>query len=190
MSYEECSQFERKIAFHMAPSLLGIKCANLVSLSKKEFDISEHLERFNRRVSAKGLKMKILCSCNDRVLLLLYHEEKLLCHMKSESMLAILQEYGYSESMSLDDMLYRLSERICCHSEFPHEIGIFLGYPPDDVIGFIQNKGENYLLCGYWKVYNDRERAERTFKNYDKCRKFLCNKLNQGVDLYQALKIY
>lgn len=82
-----------------------------------------------------------------------------------------------------------LRKRIRCHSEFSHEIGIFLGYSPDDVIGFIQNKGENYLLCGYWKVYGNKERAERTFKNYDKCRKFLCNKLNQGIDLYQALKI-
>lgn len=190
MSYEECMQFERKIAFHMAPSLLGIKCANLVSLSRNEFDIPEHLKRFNRRISVKGLKMKILCTCNDRVLLLLYHEEKLLYHIRSEGTLEILRKNGYSEFMTLNDMLVRLSERIQCSTEFPHEIGIFLGYPPDDVMGFIQNKGENYLICGYWKVYGDKERAERTFKNYDKCRNFLCNKLNQGVDLYHALKIY
>ena len=68
-------------------------------------------------------------------------------------------------------------------------VGLFLGYPVDDVTGFIQNKGRNYLLCGYWKVYSDENRARRIFSNYDKCRNYLCNKLAQGESIYQALKI-
>lgn len=58
-----------------------------------------------------------------------------------------------------------------------------------DVVGFIENKGENFKLCGAWKVYGSVEKAKRTFSNYDKCRFFLCNKLNEGEDIYQALKI-
>ncbi len=36
-----------------------------------------------------------------------------------------------------------LIERFHCSGEFPHEIGLFLGYPLHDVIGFIFNRGKN-----------------------------------------------
>ena len=42
---------------------------------------------------------------------------------------------------------------------FPHEIGLFLGYPFEDVMGFIENKGENYLCSGCWKVYSCEQDA-------------------------------
>ena len=90
---------------------------------------------------------------------------------------------------SLEKDLNRLSKRIAEESEFPHEIGIFLGYPTEDVEGFIANKGDNFKLCGCWKVYGDEEKAKRLFINYDRCRSFLCNKLNEGSDIYRALKI-
>ena len=109
--------------------------------------------------------------------------------MAGSAQKAILQQIGYPETSTLEAKLNRLAERIQNEPQFPHEIGIFLGYPSEDVIGFMENKGENYKLCGYWKVYGDAEQAKRTFINYDKCRDFLCNKLNQGYDIYQALKI-
>ena len=43
---------------------------------------------------------------------------------------------------------------------FPHEIGFFLAYPPDDVIGFIRHQGRDYKAMGLWKVYGDCEQAE------------------------------
>ena len=32
---------------------------------------------------------------------------------------------------------------------FPHEIGLLLGYPVEDVLGFIRHQGKNYLYTGY-----------------------------------------
>ena len=60
MSKEECRRFEKKLAFHTAPSLLGIKCASLFTLSRSEFDIGGNARRFNRRAAARGLKIKVL----------------------------------------------------------------------------------------------------------------------------------
>lgn len=189
MSCTECIKFEKKIAFHLAPSLLGIKCANLISLNQTEFNIPEHLKHFNAKASVKGLKMKLLCTCNERALILLYNESLLKQQLKEKTSIEILEKYGYPELTQPEEALCYLSERIRTSGQFPHEIGVFLGYPADDIIGFIENKGENYMLCGYWKVYSNAERARRIFANYDKCRKFLCNKLNQGCNIYQALKI-
>ena len=61
MSVSECVKFEQKLAYFMAPSLLGIKCASLMSINKTEFSVLEHLERFNARAHAKGLKLRQSC---------------------------------------------------------------------------------------------------------------------------------
>jgi hypothetical protein len=75
---------------------------------------------------------------------------------------------GYDEPLSLNRSLHRLKlrfENIC-----PHEIGIFLGIPVEDVYGFISHKGEGCLLCQYWKVYHNLERAQNLFDCYDRAK--------------------
>ena len=42
MSVSECVKFEQKLAYFMVPSLLGIKCASLMSINKTEFSVLEH----------------------------------------------------------------------------------------------------------------------------------------------------
>ena len=189
MSASECARFEQKLAFFAAPSLLGIKCASLLSLRKAEFQLSKHIEIFNTRAQVKGLRLKVLCECKNRYLVLIYQEAALRRQLAKPTVQAILRRYGYAAEMTLESLLERLSGRIRQCVQFPHEIGLFLDYPTEDVQGFIENQGENYVLCGYWKVYGKAEKAKHTFASYDKCRKFLCNKLNQGYDIYQALKI-
>lgn len=189
MSKIEYDNFGLKLAFHTAPTLLGIKCASLVSLSSAEFDLDFHTQYFNRKAAAKGLKSRILCNCKNRASVLVYSEKLLGKRLADDAVRSVLAEYGYPENYSLDECLDRLSKRIRESETFPHEIGVFLGYPVEDVVGFIENRGENFKLCGAWKVYGSVENAKRTFSNYDKCRNFLCNKLNEGADIYQALKI-
>ncbi|MGN1101541.1 MAG: DUF3793 family protein [Huintestinicola sp.] len=132
--------------------------------------------------------LEIICSCKNRALMFVYSQKMLGNRLADNAVRSVLAEYGYTD-FSVDKCLERLSMRIGESDIFPHEIGIFLGYPVEDVVGFIENKGENFKLCGAWKVYGSVENAKRTFSNYDKCRIFLCNKLNEGSDIYQALKI-
>lgn len=187
MSKAEYTSFGRKLAFHTAPTLLGIKCASLFSLSSSEFDLDFHSQYFNRRTAAMGLASRILCRCKNRSLILVYSREQLAKRLSDSAVRAILERYGYTSDMTVGECLDRLSERIGDSGSFPHEIGVFLGYPVEDVVGFIENKGENFKLCGAWKVYGSVENARRTFADYDRCRNFLCNKLNGGADIYQTL---
>ncbi len=53
---------------------------------------------------------------------------------------------------------------------FPHEIGMFLGYPVADIRGFIENEGRKYLMIGYWKVYSNLSQARMIFKEYDRAK--------------------
>jgi hypothetical protein len=106
--------------------------------------------------------------------------------LKMKQVRDFLSEYGYTEDMTLNEMLDLLSSRITC-GDFHHEIGAFLGYPIGDIKGFINSSGKNCLLCGYWKVYENAEKAQQTFKIYDRCRNILFDKINNGLDLFQAV---
>lgn len=186
---DEGCRFGKLLAFHTAPTLLGIKCASLISLSENEYEIEKQADIFNSRAAVKGLKSRILCSCGSRRLMLIYSEKQLRKRLSDERAVKLLASCGYPENGSMEEYLELLSERIGQGGDFPHEIGVFLGYPLEDVEGFIINKGGNFKLCGCWKVYGCEESARRTFANYEKCRRFLCGKLDEGADIYQALKI-
>lgn len=186
MSDNEIRTFQRKLAEHTAPSLLGIKCACLVSVSKSECEVHENVRIFNSRTAGKGLKIRVL-SEGERCLMLLYNERRLEACISVPERREILRRFGYTDDMTVGECLDRLSQRLRAGGDFPHEVGVFLDYPARDILGFIENNGRNYKLCGCWKVYSDTEKAARTFENYDKCRKFLCRKMSMGEDLYLAI---
>ena len=52
-------------------------------------------------------------------------------------------------------------------------MGIFLGYPVDDVAGFINHCGNNCKACGQWKVYGDVEYAKNLLQNISDAKKFI-----------------
>ena len=66
---------------------------------------------------------------------------------------------------------------------FPHEIGLFLGYPPSDVEGFMNSPSEGVECVGCWKVYGNRREAERIFASYRKCTEAYCHAAERGVAL-------
>lgn len=67
--------------------------------------------------------------------------------------------------------------------EFPHEIGLFLGYPPEDVCGFIENRAGGYKCVGEWKVYGDADKAKEIFAKYRKCTEVYCAQFAQGKSI-------
>ena len=79
------------------------------------------------------------------------------------------KKYGY-ENTEPEQCLALLKKRFEAAEAFPHEIGIFLDYPLGDVIGFIQNSGQNYKCSGCWKVYCNECEALKMFQKYHKCR--------------------
>ena len=81
---------------------------------------------------------------------------------------SILDRAGYA-GLGTDASVLRLMHRLRESDSFPHEVGLFLSYPPEDVLGFIVNKAKNYKFIGTWKVYGDENAARRTFEQYRKC---------------------
>ena len=187
MSEVERRDIDSGLAFHSAPTLLGVKCANLISFDMSEETLAEYLHEYKDKLSENGLMAFQLCRCRKRTLVYICNEKMLTAWLGMPPVRQFLSEYGYTCDMSFEQKLSRLSCRMRCGS-FPHEIGAFLGYPVEDIRGFISNSGKNCLLCGYWKVYGNAEKAQQTFKTYDRCRSILFDRLNHGMSLFQAIK--
>ena len=94
---------------------------------------------------------------------------------------------GYGADQSCQELLRQLSRRLCLEREFPHEIGVFLGYPLEDVVGFIRNRGRNYTCCGYWKAYGDPEAAQKRFDQYRRCTAACCEQFRKGTAITQLI---
>lgn len=153
------------LAIHCAPLLKRMAVANVLTLSRKQaLGIKGMLK--NTEIECYILK----ADCG-RVILYLYRKDALQSCLQQEDVRNFLKKYGYPDK-EIVDMLKRLSQRIRLYADgqtdFPHEIGAFLGYPLADVESFIENRGKNYAYLGYWKVYHDVEQAVKTFRLFDK----------------------
>lgn len=168
------------IAYHGAPALAGIKPSNICSFSRRDYPDSEReIDNLNRLLNEKGIYFEILCSCERRVMIMMYRKQCLEKYIFNTEIRSLLSLYGYPKDGDLKDYIDFLKKRISSSSEFPHEIGAFLGYPIEDIYAFI-NGDKKCLYTGYWKVYHDVENSVRIFKRYDVCRNALKKRIDNG----------
>ena len=105
----------------------------------------------------------------------------------------VLTDAGYlADEESFYRNLYHFKKRYSAYkiynlASFPHEVGILLGYPIEDVEAYIENSGENYLLCGYWKVYHNVEEAGKIFNNFSNLRKEAVSLIFSGRELKEIM---
>lgn len=187
--YKQNNNLDYLLGFHCTPTLAGIKCANLLSLCRKKYsDIEGALEHLNKHFNPKGIYIKRLCLCQTRALIFVYQKAMLEETIYQQEHFLMLQQEGYPLDEGLTAVIEHLAMRLQIGSDFPHEIGIFLGYPLVDVIGFRENHGKNYKISGYWKVYGDEKHAKKLFEIYTRCRDNVCRRIDQGMSLDQIFK--
>lgn len=183
----ELRELERALAIHCAPALLGVKAASLISLPAEKFpQLTTLAGQYNAQL--QGPRFLVLGHCRERTLLLVYRPELLEAALHHPLAEELLKEAGYEVQAPLAWQLRRLMERLEGEGDFPHEVGLFLGYPPEDVVGFLTDKtGTGCKLCGTWKVYHDVEGAQKKFHLYKCCQQWLEKKLDQGETLTSLL---
>lgn len=180
---------EEKIVRCCSPALTGIKTANLVTI--KISDCGEclaFLNSLNTLLSKKGVCFLPLRCCKDYVLVFAYNRLLLSRQLQNASVKKFLMKQGYSVFCDIEKILCDLVLRFSVAKDFPHEIGIFLGYPLDDVKGFIANKGKNYKISGQWKVYGDEKKARCLFAKYAECSKRCTEQFLNGSSIEQICK--
>ena len=160
---------EETIIRHCSPTLAGLKTGNMFNCAyESREEMCEAICKWNRKLRSKGIRILPLRYKDGVALIYFYRPSMLSKDMKNKDACRMLSELGYDLS-SCERRIAQLIERLSEDSEFPHEIGLFLGYPPEDVSGFIENRACGCKCVGCWKVYGDREKAEKTFSRYKKC---------------------
>lgn len=172
------SETEYALGAHCGITFAGIKAASLVSLKRQ---CKECIGRYEEYFAARGFGFLELRDDGERVLTYVYNRRQLGEILFDEANKNFLESEGYfydSAEQALEILKSRMDGE-----EFPHEIGIFLNYPLDDVRGFIAHPNDGVKLVGYWKVYGDEERKKRIFDTYAKCTSKIKEKLLRGVPL-------
>lgn len=176
---------EKRLIEHCSPTLASIKTASLFNHSySSDEELDQQLADLNSQLGVKGISLLILSRRENKALIYVYRKSHLQADMNRPGVGRFLRKYGY-EHMEVDYALVKLKERLKEQGTFPHEIGIFLGYPLGDVIGFISNAGKNCKCIGCWKVYCNECEAVKTFARYKKCRTVYARLWQNGRTVWQ-----
>ena len=183
----DLKSIETQIALQCAPLISGLKVSNLLIISSED----EALVRGILRRS--GISFFRLLRTGEKVTFLLFRKNPLEAYLKQQEVEAMLAEAGYAE-LSLGNILSTFQKRYAHYmsagGRFPHEMGLLLGYPAEDVKGFVENEGKNFLYSGYWKVYADVEEKRRLFQKFENAKETVIQLLSYGVGIQDILDIY
>ena len=176
---------EEMMIEHCSPTLAGIKTANMITCPYASIEeMRESVRHWNKALSKKGLRVLPLRYAKGRGLIYIYRPSMLSEDLHDCRAREILRECGYRAGTP-EACIVQLVKRLDQQEEFPHEIGLFLGYPPEDVNGFIVNKAGHSKYSGYWQVYGDEEKAKRTFARYKTCTRIYCEQHARGESVEQ-----
>ncbi len=160
---------EESIIRSCSPTLAGLKTGNIFCTGFKDGnEMKRSIRSINKKLCGKGVRVIPLRFRNCRALIYVYRFHKLREDLLDADAAKLLHSYGY-DPFNMNRCIGCLKNRINTEKDFPHEIGLFIGYPPEDVKGFIENKAKKSKCTGCWKVYGDEEKARSTFIKYKKC---------------------
>ena len=169
-----------------APTMACLKTGNMFSCSfESREEMILELRQLNGRLRQKGLCILPLRWDGKKALLYLYRPRQLERDLRHPLSRKLLSECGY-QNADVNACLARLRSRLRAGGDFPHEVGLFLGYPPADVDGFMHRK-DHYKLCGLWKVYDDVEAAIRQFERCRRCTESYLRRYAQGCSFDRLL---
>lgn len=167
---------------HGAPTLAGLKTGSLFTCPYEDrASLLDSIRRLNKRLGAKGLRVVPLRFSDKKALIYLYRPRKLEADLADSTAASLLEQQGYAAGGCR--CLGHLARRVRSQAEFPHEIGLFLGYPPEDVLGFMENRACGCKCVGCWKVYGDEAAARKKFDQYKKCTRIYWDRWTQGRDI-------
>ena len=144
-----------------AEVLAGVKPANLISLVNRTRPCGRNLyhlwhqlgEQALQRLSS--LQIMVLHNKGTALLLLCYSSASLERQLSHNGIRALLGKAGYRPEAGTDVLLDELKRRIAHNGAFPHEIGLFIGYPAKDVAAFMGLIKLPFTCQGPWKIYGN-----------------------------------
>ena len=165
-----------------APTLAAIKTGSLFNfVFDSREDLTQSLRNVNSCLTGKGARAIPLRCRDGHALIYIYRPKMLERDLQDPVAQEILARCGYPAG-GAEKRIAQLMIRLRECADFPHEIGLFLGYPPVDVRGFMERK--TCKCTGLWKVYeSDEAVAQRIFARCRNCTDAYLRRRQQGWSL-------
>ncbi len=183
----EYQRLNEQIAVQCAPLLAGLKPSNLLIIPKGMVS--------DLKVSLQGTQVAAYCltEYDGKQVYLLYRVNELIVYLTRPEVQKLLLKLGYGGG-ELFMLLQQVSERYTAHKrskgEFPHELGLLLGYPAVDVKGFMEHAGKNFLYSGYWKVYGNVRETVALFREFGKAKETVMQLVKMGYSIADITSKY
>ncbi|MBR1741606.1 MAG: DUF3793 family protein [Lachnospiraceae bacterium] len=178
----DLNDLDLQMAMQCAPLFAGLKVSNLLIVD------TENRSRVLQILKNSQIAHITLSEFEGRVTMLLYRNEELRGYFEDQRVKNLLQFLGY-ENTSFWQLLMKFRERFQFYQresqDFPHEMGLFLGYPVEDVAGFIKNEGKKSLCTGYWKVYRNPKEKVTLFEQFEQARERMIQYIYGGGSICQ-----
>lgn len=177
---------EKYLIEHCSPTLASLKTANLFTYAyDREADFQEEFRLWEARFREKGVSLMLLRKRRNTALLYVCRKDRLKRDLQQPGVAPFLAACGYPDAEP-DAALEQLCCRLAENDAFPHEIGVFLGYPLGDVMGFIRSGGRNCRHAGCWKVYCNEAETLRLFEKFKKWQRRISASLESGKECFAA----
>lgn len=161
--------FEQIMIEQCSPTMAGLKTGNLFTCPyANKCELNCNIRKLNMLAVPKGVRIVPLKFSKNRALIYMYRPEKLKADLSDSEAESILKDMDYP-TKNAEECIVKLVHRLENEESFPHEIGLFLGYPPEDVSGFIKKGARGAKCVGAWCVFGDEEKAKKKFALYKKC---------------------
>ncbi|MCR5279816.1 MAG: DUF3793 family protein [Lachnospiraceae bacterium] len=180
---------EEIVIENCSPTLAGLKTGNMFSLElDKEINVIEEVRELNSKLRNKGLRVVPLKKTSEYAIIYVYRPAYLKNDLNHPKARCILKERGYDFNTP-EGCLAQLVKHMKEDETFPHEVGLFLGYPPFDVECFMKDPCDGVKCCGCWKAYSNPDEAKEKFIKYKECTEVFRNMNKQGKSLEQLTVI-
>ena len=181
----DLKDIETQLAMQCAPVIMGLKISNLLIIP------NENTDKVRKILEGSNLSSRILFVQKEKTILLVYREDCLIKYLLQNKIKELLWQLGYRE-FELEKLLSVFSGRYIRYcrygGNFPHEMGVLLGYPIEDVIGFMENEGKNFLYTGYWKVYANIGEKIHLFQEFESAKETLIQLVAMGVSIMEVIQ--
>ncbi len=186
---EGCEGHLRWLVETLSPVIFGQKPAEIISYPKYDCLRCEKLDQMEHHLeNSMHLSYRKIIQDNDQIKVLFYHEEALKEVLLDPRVRRFLATMGYPMEETMEAWLDRLCGQIAV-GKCPDEIGVFLGYPLKDVLGFMGHPSLPLTKVQYWRVYGDSRESDKKFQAIMESRSVMqCILSEDGLDcILQAI---
>ncbi|HWR44681.1 DUF3793 family protein [Sporomusa sp.] len=175
------SYFFKWLVVELAPTIYGEKPATLLTFAdSRRFLRLTFWRKFGPTLLRQSeIEWATVRETANSLTVLFYHPDSLAGCLRQTDHCRFLSEFGYKPDCPICENMDCLKKRY--QNGCPHEIGLLLGIPLKDVLGFM-GQGEECLSCrGMWCIYGDPAPSLRAMEKIDECKTYAANLLNYGA---------